>query len=334
MIDSSYPKVSIIVPVYNVERYLRQCIDSVLDQTYGNWEMIIVDDGSTDGSAAICDEYAEKNSRIRVFHKPNCGPSSARNAGMAEASGDYLIFLDSDDFWLDDSCLSRMIQTAVDFDADLVRGDYARVHGNGIIAPDRRDRKVLANTVLPKEVFFRKIISGEYFIMLFLIKRSLLGGLSFDESMDFQEDIDFIIRMLPKASRCVYRDLAFYGYRQREGSLSRAVARQENLRCSFLLSDRFRSVAASLDDDKKLQWEYYRCSVMMYHWTLQTLASNAYYTRRRELIERFQLKELRKRVLHTAVKYRIVNKSLLTISVPPAIGLLMFRVNDFIKARL
>lgn len=91
------PKISVIVPVFNVERYLGKCIDSVLMQTFTDFELILVDDGSTDSSGAICDEYAEKDSRIKVIHKENGGLSSARNAGIDKASGSYLCFVDSDD---------------------------------------------------------------------------------------------------------------------------------------------------------------------------------------------------------------------------------------------
>jgi len=93
------PKISVVVPVYNVEKYLRECVDSVLAQTFADFELILVDDGSLDDSGKICDEYAKKDSRVRVFHKANGGVSSARNLGIKESRADYLAFLDSDDWW-------------------------------------------------------------------------------------------------------------------------------------------------------------------------------------------------------------------------------------------
>jgi len=93
------PKISVIVPVYNVEKYLRECVDSVLAQTFKDFELILVDDGSPDNSGKICDEYAAKDSRVRVFHKTNGGVSSARNFGIKESRADYIAFLDSDDWW-------------------------------------------------------------------------------------------------------------------------------------------------------------------------------------------------------------------------------------------
>lgn len=102
-------KFSIIIPVYKVERYLPQCIDSVLKQTFRNFEIILVDDGSLDKCPAICDEYAERDSRISVIHKPNGGLSDARNAGLNIAQGEYVLFLDSDDWWDDCDALKKIL---------------------------------------------------------------------------------------------------------------------------------------------------------------------------------------------------------------------------------
>lgn len=104
-------KVSVIVPVYNVEKYLRRCLDSIINQTYRNLEIILVDDGSPDNSGAICDEYAEKDSRIRVIHRINGGLSAARNSGLDVADGEYVAFVDSDD-WLVDTFIEKLCEKA------------------------------------------------------------------------------------------------------------------------------------------------------------------------------------------------------------------------------
>ena len=95
------PEISIIVPVYKVEKYLRHCVDSILAQTFTDFELLLIDDGSPDNSGAICDEYAEKDNRVRVFHKENGGVSSARNLGLDNARGTYIMFCDSDDYVAD-----------------------------------------------------------------------------------------------------------------------------------------------------------------------------------------------------------------------------------------
>ena len=111
--------ISVIVPVYNAEKYLRECLDSIVNQTYKNIEIILVDDGSTDGSGAICDEYADKDVRIKVYHIPNGGASNARNLGIDNADGEYLMFVDSDDIILP-YVVERAIKLALEHNADIV----------------------------------------------------------------------------------------------------------------------------------------------------------------------------------------------------------------------
>ena len=114
--------VSIIIPVYNVKPYLKRCVESVLNQSYTDFESILVDDGSTDGSSVICDEYLERDSRIRVIHKENGGLSDARNAGIKAAVGEYILFVDSDDFLNTDALdtLTKEIRPGV----DIITGGY------------------------------------------------------------------------------------------------------------------------------------------------------------------------------------------------------------------
>ena len=116
-------KISVIVPVYNVEKYLNDCIDSIINQTYKNIEIILVDDGSNDSSGSICDEYAKKDNRVRVIHKVNGGLSSARNAGLDEVTGDYVMFCDSDDMFLPTSC-EVMFEEIEKRNADYIVGNY------------------------------------------------------------------------------------------------------------------------------------------------------------------------------------------------------------------
>ena len=117
--------ISVIVPVYKVEPYLRRCIDSIISQTYHNLEIILVDDGSPDNCGAICDEYAEKDTRVRVIHKSNGGLSDARNAGLDIMTGDYVAFVDSDD-WIDKQHLSSMY-ALVNGGADIAVSDVRRI---------------------------------------------------------------------------------------------------------------------------------------------------------------------------------------------------------------
>ena len=117
------PKISIIVPVYKAEKYLNRCVDSILAQTFTDWELLLIDDGSPDRSGEICDEYAKKDSRIRVIHKENGGVSSARQRGQDEACGEYTIHVDPDD-WVEPTMLEELYQKAKDDNADMVICDY------------------------------------------------------------------------------------------------------------------------------------------------------------------------------------------------------------------
>lgn len=113
------PKISVIIPVYNAEKYLRKCIESVLNQTFGDFELLLVDDGSPDHSGEICDEYAQKDSRVHVFHKPNGGTANARNYGLDHSQGDYVAFIDNDDY-VEPTYLGDMYSAMTHYDVDLV----------------------------------------------------------------------------------------------------------------------------------------------------------------------------------------------------------------------
>ena len=121
----SSPKINIIVPVYNVEKYIRRCLDSIAAQTFTDWECILVDDGSPDGSGAICDEYARKYARIKVIHKENGGVSSARNIALGRISGKWLAFVDSDD-WIDLDYCEKLYNSAEECNVNIAAASMVR----------------------------------------------------------------------------------------------------------------------------------------------------------------------------------------------------------------
>ena len=122
------PVVSVIIPVYKVEKYLRRCLDSLIAQTFADWQAICIDDGSPDRSPAILDEYAARDARIKVIHRANGGVSSARNLGIENASGNYIHFLDADD-WIDPEYYQAMVTVATDSDADMVVSGFVSDNG-------------------------------------------------------------------------------------------------------------------------------------------------------------------------------------------------------------
>ena len=143
------PTVSIIVPVYNAKNYLQRCIDSILHQEYTDYELFLVDDGSTDGSGDICDAYAAADARITVIHKENTGVSDSRNLAISQARGTYLQFLDSDD-WITPDATKLFVRAATEHDCDLVIADFYRVVGERVSHKgDIEDDGVLTREAAP-----------------------------------------------------------------------------------------------------------------------------------------------------------------------------------------
>lgn len=215
--------VSIIVPVYNTEKYISQCVTSVLSQTYEDWELLLMNDGSTDGSAAICDEYASFDNRIYAVHKNNTGVSDTRNQGINISQGEYVIFLDSDDYWCAPNFLSDFVEFASKNSLDVVRGDYIEVDSLGSFVAksshclfrNKREQEIMSNSQ-----FLREIIKGEYFSVLCLFRKDFLKGKEFNVDRVFLEDAEFLISSFMRNGRFAYVDNAFYAYRKHSQAVS------------------------------------------------------------------------------------------------------------------
>lgn len=229
-------KVSIIVPVYKVEKYLRQCIESILNQTYTNIQLILVDDGSPDCCGTICDEYAAKDSRIFVLHKKNGGVSSARNAGLEYADGKYLTFCDSDDLYLPD-WIASLVKAMEENIADLVIGNYMMVGETGefVAKVEHETGEILMGQPREKvEYCFEKVMSAthswEIWCRLFRTDIVKKQGIRFCESCgNYAEDLGFTLSYSVFADRLVSIDAAGYLYRIREGSMMRSSVDQPKL---------------------------------------------------------------------------------------------------------
>ena len=214
-----HPLLSVIVPVYNTERYLTTCLESILDQIYSNIEVIVVDDGSTDESGKICDEIAKRDSRVTVIHKDNAGLSSARNIGIQVASGKYIAFVDSDDYLRKDT-LEKLINTALETNSDIVISNYYLYFhdGNDIKHLKHMPKKKTYSNNEVINLMLLNRIQGHVWNKLF--KYSLLNKINFEFEKDrIIEDIFPIFKAVNSASKIVYIDEALYFYRQREESL-------------------------------------------------------------------------------------------------------------------
>lgn len=320
------PSLSIIIPVYNVEIFLKECVRSVLMQTFKDFEILLIDDGSKDSSGKLCNEIALKDSRIKVFHKPNGGLSSARNYGIDRSLGEYIIFLDSDDFWIDKDILSLLVKKAELQNLDVVRGEFVNVDTKGkqLYTPDFMEENLnLRNQILSSYEMMKFVINGRFFSWLFMFRKSAIGCLRFDENRKFQEDIDFAIKFFSKNYRCGYLPIQFYAYRQRENSII-STPRVSNLANSFDLCDVFHEYAYKVEDNRLTPYYLYR-GIMMYYWTLETVASDLYIDRYKELEKNLSLVTLRKKIYSWTKE---VPKAHFPIHlyVSPYIGVRLFRL--------
>lgn len=189
----SHPLISIIVPVYNVEKYLRRCLDSILAQTFTDWECILVDDGSTDGSGTICDEYAEKDSRFQIFHKENGGVSSARNVGIKTSRAKWITFVDSDD-WLQNKFLEHLKSEAND-KTDLVAMGFQKFGNSTETMQPSHTKKIRCLKELPRlwDVPLPEFVYCFPWAKLF--NKNILEnyGISFDTTLFYSEDYCFVM---------------------------------------------------------------------------------------------------------------------------------------------
>lgn len=319
------PLVSIIIPVYNIEKYLEECVESVLNQTFDNYEIILVDDGSTDHSGNICDNLSLQNHKIKTYHKKNGGLSSARNYGIKNSEGKYVIFLDSDDYWVNKEILSLFIKKAEENHLDVVRGEYLDVDDKKNIQniPDISKKYIFEDKVFSSFEMIKEVINGRYFSGLFFYKRESLGNLLFDEERKFQEDIDFEIRYFSKNVRCGYIPIHFYAYRHRENSII-TTPRLINVTDSFSLTDIFYEYA-HLVKDKQLSQLYLYYGIMMYYWTLETVASDLYISRYHEIDKLVNLQELQEKVHHWISEFPQGHYPI-HLYVKPYIGVRLFRI--------
>lgn len=228
------PKISVIVPVYNVRHYLPHCIDSILSQNFPNFELLLIDDGSKDDSGTICEEYATKDSRVHVFHKENGGVSSARNIGLENANGDWIIFIDSDD-WISDSMFKNMYEKAISENADLVYCDLRMFFNDHteilhIAKYDTNKIKMLNN--------FIKSTFGTAVGMLAQKSLYETNKIRFPIGVKFCEDFYVAIRLMLYSEKTCYLPTSYYFYnRQNEASASYSFSHNDSIGVHWVFMD-------------------------------------------------------------------------------------------------
>lgn len=254
-------KISVIVPVYNVENYLAKCLDSIVNQTYKNLEIIVIDDGSTDSSPSICDIYKEKDKRIKVIHKENGGISSARNIGLKHATGNFIAFVDSDD-WIDLSMYEKLLSKQKEKDYDMVFCRYFKVY------PKEGTRKVYENDLVRfcekgdiHYIFYPKVVKNkgdiEFFynnvpayLVRILFKKDIIST-NLNEEVKHKEDVVFLTKLLASGNskKIAVLDEYLYYYLQTENSVSRSYGKYLNNNLQKFLPSIVENLKGSLFED-------------------------------------------------------------------------------------
>ena len=210
--------ISVIIPVYKVEKYLNKCVESVVGQTYTDLEIILVDDGSPDDCPAMCDAWAERDGRIKVIHKPNGGLSSARNAGLAAASGEYVFFLDSDDA-ISAGCIELLVDAARCDGSDICIANIVRINENGeMLKAPSFDSDMLLSKGGVFENMAKKGSSAYVVSWGKIYRRELFDGIFFPEGR-LNEDEFTYYRLFDRCSCISVRKDALYFYLSRQGSI-------------------------------------------------------------------------------------------------------------------
>lgn len=250
-------KISIIVPVYNVEKYISKCLDSIVNQIYRNIEVIVVNDGSTDKSGLICDEYAEKYNNIKVFHKENEGVSSARNLGIDNASGEYIAFVDPDDY-IDKNMYEILYKEIIKSKSDIAMCSFFYVKESEVIYTGNKEKTI----ILSKEEVIYKYFNGVNpfsgsFLWNKLFRRELFRDIRLDTRLIIQEDTEVLLRIFDRINSLVYIDRPLYFYLIRKGAATEGIISTGKLNTDISLLKIYEYTEKNLPQYKSIALDNY-----------------------------------------------------------------------------
>lgn len=253
------PKVSVIVAVFQAVKTLRRCLDSIKNQTMTEWECLLVDDGSSDGSGKMCDEYASADARFRVIHKPNEGVAIARQTGIDSAKGDYVIFADADD-WVEPDWLEKLYGKISTDEADMAICDYERISSN------HTEYWIGCPGSLDKDEYLRGLLAGHFGGALWnkLVKRDCYRlYVSIPPHMDYWEDLYITCQLLTKEIKITYVPQMLYHYDigVNDKSLTKKH-RESDIRSMMLFIDTFYPILS----DKQFEDGWYYLKTLAIHW--------------------------------------------------------------------
>ncbi len=258
------PKVSVIIPIYNAEKYLKRCIESVLKQDFEDFELLLIDDGSKDSSGHICDEYAKQDARVRVIHKENSGVSDSRNLAISKARGEYLQFLDSDD-WITPDATGLLVRSAMENECDLVIADFYRVIGERLAHKgDIREEGVMSREEFALQMMEKP--ADFYYGVLWnkLYRRDIIKnhGLSMDKDISWCEDFIFNMEYIRHVKNVYALRVPIYYYVKTPGSLaSQGTSISKTIRMKKMVfkcyNDFYKDVFEE-EDYEKIRLQVYR----------------------------------------------------------------------------
>lgn len=260
------PLISVIVPIYNVEPYLRQCIDSILAQTYRNLEIILVDDGSPDDCPAICNEYAKIDSRIKVIHKKNGGLSDARNAGLDIAIGEYIGFVDSDD-WIMPDMFEYLLQGILGYKAEISYCGFINVHETWLDYQNEQTDKVYTTETALNELFFDRL---KNFAWNKLYKAELWKKVRFPAGRNF-EDILTMYKLFEQAKRIAILKEPKYYYRIRNNGITNEKGFLNRWSIYTAIIDRYKDIVPRLPQYRAALFRHIR------NWYIDELSNEIIY---------------------------------------------------------
>lgn len=279
--------ISIIVPVYNTEKYLRKCIESIINQTYKNIELILVNDGSTDNSGNICDEYAKTDSRIKVIHKENGGVSSARNTGLESAKGEWLVFVDGDDYISSDYC-TVMLEKAKKNDAELVLCGYKRVYENKEELINCQEEKQFN-----KREFLMKVLNVQNsmgFCHMKLISKKTIKNVRLNEKLSIAEDALFSMQLSQNINKAIFVPKPLYNYRFNNNSAVRKFDKEFVNKILLSMKEAKDYLISEFSEDEEIIQGYY--NYVVYH--LLLISVNYCYNSKNNLTNKEKKKMLKK----------------------------------------
>ena len=270
----SGPIVSIIVPVYNAEKTIQRCVESILGQDFQDFELLLIDDGSQDASGALCDAFAQQDARVRVLHKENGGVSAARNLGLSQAQGVYLQFLDSDD-WITADATTMLVRTAREYQCDLVISDFYRVVG------DRVSHKgdIQEDTVLSREEYAAHMMERPadfYYGVLWnkLYRREIVERhhLRMNPEISWCEDFMFNLEYIRYAERFYALQVPIYYYVKTKGSLaSQYLSIPKTIRMKLMVFEYYNRFFKTVLDEE----EYERSRLKVYKFLVDAAGDGA-----------------------------------------------------------